>query len=94
MRRNLKSSFIAVATTVCLGIANAVADTIHQEYDGPWHWEELTRHTKSLDGKSALVNGDLYPILEGTEYTCTAEITGSKVESSRLSIPSRIIDTG
>ena len=81
---------IAAVATVGFGFANLLAGTIHQEYDGPWHWDELTRQTKSLDGKSAPVDGVWYPILEGTEYTGTAEITGSRVESGHLSIPSRI----
>lgn len=43
---------IAAVATVGFGFANLLAGTIHQEYDGPWHWDELTRQTKSLDGKS------------------------------------------
>lgn len=85
--------FIRVAIAaimVCLGVCRVAAGTIHQEYDGPWHWDELTRHTESLDGSSAIVNGVQYPILNGTKYTGTAEITGSKTESAHLTIPSRI----
>ena len=91
MYKSIERFLIAAAATVGFGFANLFAGTIHQEYDGPWHWDELTRQTKSLDGKSALVDGVWYPILEGTEYTGTAEITGSKTESAHLSIPSRIV---
>ena len=51
MCKKLQRVLIAAAITIGFGFANLLAGTIHQEYEGSWHWDELTRHTRSLEGK-------------------------------------------
>ena len=87
MCKKLQRVLIAAAITIGFGFANLLAGTIHQEYDGSWHWDELTRHTRSLDGEYAVVRGVRYPIVIGKEYTGLAEISGSKIENEHLIIP-------
>ena len=64
---------------------------IHQEYDGPWHWDELTRNTINLnDTTYQLTNGERYPVVIGDKFTGTAVITGRKTEDADMTIPPKI----
>jgi hypothetical protein len=92
---NMKTRLMAMLLAAGAMLSqNCVAYTIHthHQYDGPWHWEEVTSKCVSLDGTRYPWNGVLYPVLIGNAYSGTAESTGrySNKKTPDLVIASKI----
>jgi len=75
-----------VTMLLSLACFDTVAGTIHQEYEGPWHWDELTSKRKSLEGSVY----KSYEVVAGWADSGTAVITGRKTPEADMTIPSKI----